>query len=205
MASVGENVLAAETSLADQQVADYFKAQTEEISTNCMAGIHSLADWKAQRPKLQREAQEMLGLDPMPPRTVLHPVVTGRIDKSDFTVEKLYFESSPHLYVTADLYLPRGLTNPAPTVLYLCGHTEATVNGVSYGNKTAYQHHGIWFARNGYVCMIVDTLQFGEILGHHRGTYDEGAWWWNSRGYTPAAWRRLDKAERAGQQPLLSE
>ncbi|HUA65734.1 MAG TPA: acetylxylan esterase [Alphaproteobacteria bacterium] len=152
-----------------------------------MSDIHSLADWQARRPVLRREAREMLGLDPMPPRTALHPVITGRIEEKDFTVEKLYFQSLPHLYVTADLYLPRPLTNPAPAVLYLCGHLEETVNGISYGNKTAYQHHGIWFARNGYVCLIVDTLQYGEILGHHRGTYDEGAWWWNSRGYTPAA------------------
>jgi dienelactone hydrolase len=146
-----------------------------------------LADWEAKRPEFRREAREMLGLDPMPPRTALHPVITGKIEEKDFTVEKLYFESSPHLYVTADLYLPKPLSKPAPTVLYLCGHTEVISNGVSYGNKTAYQHHGIWLARNGYVCMIVDTLQYGEILGHHRGTYDEGAWWWNSRGYTPAA------------------
>jgi hypothetical protein len=166
---------------------DYFKAQTEEISSACLADIHSLADWQARRPELQREAREMLGLDPMPPRSALHPVITGKNEEKDFTVEKLYFESVPHLYVTADLYLPKPLTNRAPTVLYLCGHTEVISNGVSYGNKAAYQHHGIWFARNGYVCMVVDTLQYGEILGHHRGTYDEGAWWWNSRGYTPAA------------------
>lgn len=171
----------------DQQVADYFKTETDKISSACLSNIHSLADWEARRPELRREAREMLGLDPMPPRTPLHPVITGRIEEKDFTVEKLYFESLPHLYVTADLYLPRALSEPAPTVLYLCGHTPVIINGVSYGNKTAYQHHGIWFARNGYVCMIVDTLQYGEILGHHRGTYDEGAWWWNSRGYTPAA------------------
>lgn len=182
-----ENVPAQGTAEADRQIADYFKAQTTEISSNCLADVHSLADWRARRPELQREAREMLGLDPIPPRTALHPVITGKIEEKDFTVEKLYFESLPHLYVTADLYLPKPLTNRAPAVLYLCGHLPVIVNGVSYGNKVAYQHHGIWFARNGYVCMVVDTLQYGEILGHHRGTYDEGAWWWNSRGYTPAA------------------
>jgi hypothetical protein len=170
----------------DRQAASYFKAETDKISSDCLSDIRSLGDWEARRPELRREAREMLGLDPMPPRTALDPVITGKIEAKDFTVEKLYFEALPHLYVTADLYLPKPLTNPAPAILYLCGHTPVIVDGVSYGNKTAYQHHGIWFARNGYVCMIVDTLQYGEILGHHRGTYDEGAWWWNSRGYTPA-------------------
>jgi len=181
------DVPASQTTTGDRQVADYFKAQTDKISGASLSDIHSLADWEARRPELRREAREMLGLDPMPPRTALHPVITGKIDEKDFTVEKLCFQSLPHLYVTADLYLPKPLLKPVPTVLYLCGHTEVVSNGVSYGNKTAYQHHGIWFARNGYVCLIVDTLQYGEILGHHRGTYDEGAWWWNSRGYTPAA------------------
>jgi hypothetical protein len=58
----------------------------------------------------------------------------------------------------------------------------------------AYQHHGAWFARHGYVCLTLDTLQLGEILGLHHGTYREGLWWWNSRGYTPAgveAWNSL--------------
>ena len=46
-------------------------------------------------------------------------------------------------------------------------------DGVSYGNKTAYQHHGVWFASNGYVCLVIDTLQLGEIAGIHHGTYRE--------------------------------
>src|SRR3984957_14831959 len=176
----------AQTTPGDRETADYFKSETAKLSDSCLSDIHSLADWQARRPELQREAREMLGLDPMPERTDLHAVITGKIEEKDFTVEKLYFQSQPHLYVTADLYLPKPLSKSAPAVLYLCGHLSVISNGVSYGNKTAYQHHGIWFARNGYVCLIIDTLQYGEILGHHRGTYDEGTWWWNSRGYTPA-------------------
>ncbi len=71
-------------------------------------------------------------------------------------------------------------------------------DGVSYGSKTKYQHHAGWFARHGYVCLIIDTLQLGEIEGLHHGTYRENMWWWNCRGYTPAgveAWnciRALD-------------
>jgi hypothetical protein len=34
--------------------------------------------------------------------------------------------------------------------------------------------------------MIIDTLESGEILGNHHGTYRDGLWWWNSRGYSPA-------------------
>jgi dienelactone hydrolase len=82
----------------------------------------------------------------------------------------------------------------APAVLYLCGHARVAEEGVSLGNKTHYQHHGAWLARHGYVALIVDTLQLGEIEGVHHGTYREGRWWWPSRGYTPAgveAWNAL--------------
>src|SRR3954452_9942067 len=54
------------------------------------------------------------------------------------------------------------------------------------GNKTAFQSHGLRFARHGYACLILDTLQLGEIPGVHHGTYREGRRWWHSRGYTPA-------------------
>ena len=67
-------------------------------------------------------------------------------------------------------------------MFYVCGHSNRGRNG----NKTAYQSHGIWFARHGYVCLMVDTLQLGEIAAIHHGTYREGRWWWHSRGYTPA-------------------
>jgi dienelactone hydrolase len=67
-------------------------------------------------------------------------------------------------------------------VLYVCGHAAKGRDG----NKTAFQQHGMWFATHGYVCLIIDTLQLGEIAGIHHGTYNRDRWWWQARGYTPA-------------------
>ena len=53
-----------------------------------------------------------------------------------------------------------------PPILYVCGHSGRGRDG----NKTAFQDHGLWFATNGYVCLVVDTLQLGEIAGVHHGT-----------------------------------
>ncbi|HVM48440.1 MAG TPA: CocE/NonD family hydrolase [Candidatus Acidoferrum sp.] len=180
------------------RLADYFRSETAVLSQRCLADIHSLADWEARRSEYRRELQEMLGLWPAPERTDLRPVITGKLEEAEFTVEKLQFQALPRLYVTANLYLPRNLAKPAPAILYVCGHSKVVTNGVSCGCKAAYQHHGAWFARNGYVCLIIDTLELGEIQGTHHGTFREGRWWWNSRGYTPAgveAWfgiRALD-------------
>ena len=111
---------------------------------------------------------------------------------------KFYFQALPKLYVTANLYLPKNLDRPAPAILYECGHWSFKTNGINYGNKAVYQSDGAWYARNGYVCLVLDTVLAGEIPGIHTGTRDHGLWWWNSRGYTPAgveAWfgiRALD-------------
>ncbi len=176
----------------------YFAQETARISGQSLAGVSTLPEWRAHRDEYRRQLLETLGLWPMPERTDLKPVITGQLRHPEFTVEKVHFQASPGLYVTANLYLPKTAGKPVPAVLYVCGHARMTTNGVSLGNKTAYQHHGEWFARNGYVCLMIDTLQLGEIEGRHRGTYSEGQWVWNSRGYTPAgveAWfgiRALD-------------
>jgi cephalosporin-C deacetylase-like acetyl esterase len=97
-------------------------------------------------------------------------------------IEKLHFQSRPGLYVTGNLYRPKKASGRLPAILYVCGHSGRGRDG----NKTAFQDHGLWFANNGYVCLIVDTLQLGEVAGKHHGTYNLGRWWWHSAGYTPA-------------------
>lgn len=187
--------------VADTNLAAYFEGEVARLESACLADVKTLGDWTKQRDERRRQLFDMLGLWPLPERTELKPVITGKVNGDDFVVEKLHFQSLPGLYVTANLYLPRHLAAPAPAILYVCGHAEVKTNGVSYGNKTYYQHHGAWLARHGYVCLTLDTLQLGEIQGDHHGTYRLGQWWWNARGYTPAgveAWnsiRALDYLE----------
>src|SRR4029078_9024145 len=114
--------------------------------------------------------------------TDLNPVITGKFEHEQFTVENLQFQSMPGLYVTGNLAPPKERKNAVPAVLYVCGHAPVLTNGISYGNKTAYQHHGIWFARNGYACLVIDTLRVGDIEGLHQRIYRENMLWWNSRG-----------------------
>src|ERR1043166_7474551 len=180
--------------VGDKMLAEYFQAETAKVSENCLRNVRTLEDWTSQRETNRQQLLEMLGLFPLPDRSALKPVVTGKVEHELFKVEKLHFQSMPGLYVTANLYLPKNLSKPAPTILYLSGHGPVISNGISYGNKVAYQHHGAWFARNGYVCLLIDTIQLGEIQGEHHGTYRDNMWWWNSLGYTPAgveAWNSI--------------
>jgi cephalosporin-C deacetylase-like acetyl esterase len=185
----------------DVMIEKYLEKETEKLSKRVLDGAKTLEEWQARRPRLKREYLDMLGLWPLPEKTPLHATVTGTVerDKEGVVIEKLHFQSRPGLYVTGNLYRPKTSGSKLPAVLYVCGHSGRGRDG----NKTAFQDHGMWFASNGYVCLLLDTLQLGEIPGIHHGTYGtpyrhfadyglkgkdvvENRWWWQAQGYTPA-------------------
>lgn len=173
-------------SAAQSMIQDFLKQEAVHLDAKFLDGIINREEWEARRPELRQQYFEMLGLWPLPGRTPLQPVITGILEREEgFRVEKLHFQSRPRLYVTGNLYLPKDAQAGAklPSVLYVCGHSGRGRDG----NKTAFQQHGMWFATHGYACLIIDTLQLGEIAAIHHGTYRENRWWWQARGYTPAA------------------
>jgi cephalosporin-C deacetylase-like acetyl esterase len=159
----------------------YLVRRAAEITRNALADVRDLNQWRQKRPEVLRRIRFAFGLDPMPARTPLHARITGVLERQDYRVEKIVFESMPGLYVTGNLYLPKRTDARPPVVVYVCGHSP----GPS-GAKVSYQHHGIWFARNGYAAFLLDTVEFGELPGIHHGTHDLGMWYWLSLGYTPA-------------------
>jgi len=172
----------------------YLRDQVGKIRDNSLKGIDSKADWDANSKEMRRQLLEMLGLWPLPAKTDLKPVVTGKIEAGGIRVEKIHFQSMPGLYVTANLYLPQKVEGKIPAILYVCGHANVLIKetagdktiAVSYGSKAHYQYHPVWFAQNGYACIALDTLQLGEIQGIHHGTYNQNMWWWQCMGYTSA-------------------
>ena len=174
--------LSEERANSDHEIYRYLEGQSRDINAGFKIG--SLSKWESSRAQYQREYLRMLGLWPLPSKTPLEPTVTGQLTGDGYVVDLLHYQSRPGLYVTANLYRPANISpgQRLPAVLYVCGHRSVGRNG----NKTAYQSHGIWFARHGYICLVLDTLQLGEISAVHHGTYREQRWWWHSRGYTPA-------------------
>ncbi|HKI35504.1 MAG TPA: prolyl oligopeptidase family serine peptidase [Gemmataceae bacterium] len=171
-----------DTKRGDEMIDKYLANLTKEVSGRFLDGAKTRDDWEKKLPRLRREYLDMLGLWPLPEKTPLHATVTATLEHEGAVIEKLHYQSRPGLYVTANLYRPKNAKGKLPAILYVCGHSGKGRDG----NKTAFQDHGLWFANNGYVCLIVDTLQLGEIPGIHHGTYREGRWWWQALGYTPA-------------------
>jgi dienelactone hydrolase len=81
---------------------------------------HEAWAWRAER--VRRQIFVSQGLWPLPERTPLRPVVHGRVDRGEYTVEKVYFESAPGFFVTGNLYRPKGRSGRVPGVLFAHGH-----------------------------------------------------------------------------------
>lgn len=169
-------------------IRDYLSAEARRITDGALADFTDADAWKRLIPERRHQYREMMGLLDLPtgdaPRPPLNVHVTGVVDRPHYRIEKLYYESLPKLYVTANLYLPRseGARGNSPGmagVLYVCGHSDT--------QKVHYQAHPRRFAELGFACLVVETVQLGEVRGYHHGLYREGWWHWVSRGYSPAS------------------
>ncbi|MEW6239083.1 MAG: acetylxylan esterase [Candidatus Omnitrophota bacterium] len=161
-------------------IRNYLQRAASAVTHHSLDGIVSFEDWNKVRESRYREFLEMMSLTDVPmkgERPPLNTKIVGTIQKDGFKIVKLYYESLPQLYVPANLYIPDNLKTPAPGVLYVCGHSRT--------QKVHYQPFPRRFAQLGFVCLIVETIQWGEVLGHHWGCYSEGRFNWYSRGYTP--------------------
>ncbi|MBI4550717.1 MAG: acetyl xylan esterase, partial [Candidatus Latescibacteria bacterium] len=78
--------------------------------------------WLARARALREHILVSLGLWPMPEKTPLNAHIFERVERDDYTVEKVSFESLPGFFVAGNLYRPRRKTGPFPGVLNPHGH-----------------------------------------------------------------------------------
>ena len=114
----------------------------------------SKADMEAYIASVRQKMRQLAGN--FPERGDLHSRVVGTVEGDGFVVEKIVFESHPHHYVTAHLYLPVGnKSKKFPACVEMCGHG---LQGKGNGSGTAVQ-----MARNGIAVLVVDPIGQGEM------------------------------------------
>ncbi|MDA1014247.1 MAG: acetylxylan esterase [Planctomycetota bacterium] len=96
----------------------------------------TVAAWNTEAQRIREQLLVACGLWPMPVKQPLKPVIHGKIDRDDYTVEKVYFASHPGHYVTGNLYRPKNIKGKIPAILSPHGHWS---NGRFYdaGDNTA--------------------------------------------------------------------
>jgi len=82
----------------------------------------SKSEWEKRADRVKTQILISQGLWPMPTKTPLNAVIHGKMDRGEYTVEKVYFESAPGFFVTGNLYRPKKITGKAPGVLFAHGH-----------------------------------------------------------------------------------
>ena len=64
------------------------------------------------------------GLWPMFPKTPLNPTITGKLDRDDYTIEKVVLETFPGFTLSGNLYRPANQCGRVPAILCPHGHWE---------------------------------------------------------------------------------
>ena len=132
--------------------------------------------WDRRASQVRQRILVSQGLWPMPTKTDLKAQIYGRIDRGDYTVEKVHFESAPGFLVTGNLYRPKKAAGAkAPGVLFAHGHwadarlSQATDSELRNeiatgqerfveGGKSRFQSMCVQLARMGCVVWQWDML-----------------------------------------------
>jgi dienelactone hydrolase len=79
------------------------------------------AAWEKRAAFVRTQVLVANGLWPMPEKTPLKPVIHGKIDRDEYTIEKVFFASMTGHYVSGNLYRPKR-AGKHPAVLCPHGH-----------------------------------------------------------------------------------
>lgn len=141
--------------------------------------VESADGWKARAEFVRRQLLVANGLWPMPQPTPLNPVIHGKVDRDEYTVERVYFESFPGFFVTGSLYRPKGKSGRLPGVLCPHGHWangrfyDVGVDGVKReiasgaekfeeGGRSPLQARCVQLARMGCVVFHYDMIGYAD-------------------------------------------
>jgi len=114
---------AAQDILGPDMMKNYFMEDVEEAASarswelDFMEGPNELFIYQQQRQDFFKKK-----LGEFPTRTPLNTRVMGTMDRGDYTIEKILYQSRPGIYVTALFYRPK-TQPPFPAVLVPCGHS----------------------------------------------------------------------------------
>ena len=142
-----------------RMVQEYFVKSVRRIEQQAnkrRATLNTKADAEKYVNDVREKIQQSFG--PWPEKTPLKPRITGVVERDQYKIEKIIFESRPNFLVTANLYVPKGRKFPLPGVVGTCGHSS---NGKA---SEPYQSFAQGLARQGYVVLIYDPIGQGERL-----------------------------------------
>lgn len=153
----------------EDQADSYLDRRSAKIAT-----IHTLPQWQQRQKWIRNTLMDMVG--PFPAKTPLHAKVTRTLNKDDYHVEDIIYESQPGYYVTSSLFIPNSLKkgDKAPAIIYCSGHTYS---GYS---SPLYQHMILNFVKKGFIVFAFDPIGQGERLQYYNSQTGKSRFKWPS-------------------------
>ena len=156
-AQTGLNVTTGLDGMVDRYLTEIARGQWE-ARARAVAAIHTPAEVSEWQAYIHKKMLEEVG--GLPEKTPLNARTTGTVEHDDYRVEKLVYESMPHFYVTANIFVPKTGQAPYPAVLGTAGHS---VDGKA---NELYQRVWVTLAKRGFVVLAYDPPGQGERLGY---------------------------------------
>ena len=143
--------------VADQMIHDLRRRaeQALAIQSTRKEKLSSSVDFEEHRRQVRAAFLNSIGGFPEE-HTPLEPQIAGVVERGEYTIEKILYQSLPDFYVTSLLYLPKEVQAPAPAVVFVHGHSD---QGKAY---PGYQSVCIDLVCNGFVVMAIDPPGQGE-------------------------------------------
>ena len=159
-----------------QTINDTRLYQTRNVHTLYTFPGYTKAEWMAKAAELREHILVSNGLTPMPEKTPLNAHVFGRVEREDYTVEKVYFEAYPGFFTTGNLYRPKG-KGPFPGIVSPHGHWGR--GRLENSEAGSVPGRCINFAKQGYIIFsydMVGRVDSGEQIDHAYGAERESLW-----------------------------
>ena len=168
---------------ASQGVSDARGGTPRDLNTPYTFPGYTKAEWTEKAAALRQQIRVANGLVPTHEPTPLNAEIFGRIERADYSVEKVYFEPFPGFFTTGNLYRPLGKSGPFPGIVSPHGHWgRGRLENIERGSIPG---RCINFAKQGYVIFAYDMLGYndsGKQIEHHYGGAHEGLWGLSAMG-----------------------
>jgi len=127
--------------------------------------------WLARRQWLRDHVLLSCGIWPAPRPQPVDAVIFDRVERDGYSVEKVYFESRPGLYVTGNLYRPLGGTPPYAAIANPHGHWG--VGRLADNEDGSLPGRCIGQARRGMIAFSYDMMGYNDANQYDHRWKDE--------------------------------
>jgi dienelactone hydrolase len=160
--------------------------------------------WEARKQELRHQILFSAGLWPMPEKTPLNPLFTGKIEGPDYIIENVAIETRPGFFLCGNLYRPTGKKGPFPAIANPHGHwsngrlemqpdvPKADPNGKMGEGRGNLVAIGVNLARQGHVVFAYDMAGYNDTSqASHKFAGNLQSWMWGVSLFGLQTWNSI--------------